>query len=57
MTNLPVLALPDFSMPFEVTSDASNVRIGVVLSHQGYLIAFFSWKMCPRLCSSCAYIY
>lgn len=56
MTNLPVLALLDFNLPFEVTTDASGVAVGVVLSQQGHPIAYFSRKMCPRLCSSSAYV-
>lgn len=56
MTNLPVLALLDFNLPFEVTTDASSVAVGVVLSQQGHPIAYFSRKMCPRLCSSSAYV-
>ena len=50
MTNLPVLALPDFDLPFEVTTDA------FVLSQQNHSVAFFSRKMCPCLCSSSAYV-
>lgn len=56
MINLPLLALPDFDVPFEVTTDASTVAIGVVLSQNHHPIAFFSKKMSPRLCSSSTYI-
>lgn len=44
MTTLPILALPDFSSPFEVTIDTSTMAIGVVLSQQDHPIAFFSKK-------------
>lgn len=32
LTNDPILIYPDFSKPFEVTTDASNYAIGAVLS-------------------------
>lgn len=56
MTNLPVLALLDFSMPFEVTTDASTVAIRALLSQCGHPIAFFSKKMCPRMSSCSTYV-
>ncbi|KAL0462177.1 UNVERIFIED_CONTAM: Transposon Ty3-G Gag-Pol polyprotein [Sesamum latifolium] len=49
MTLLPVLALPDFSIPFDLTTYASTVAIGAVLSQQGHPIAFYSKKMCSRM--------
>ncbi|PNX61838.1 putative retroelement pol polyprotein, partial [Trifolium pratense] len=42
MTKLPLLTLPDFSLPFEVTTDASLHAVGVVLSQQSKPLAFFS---------------
>lgn len=45
----PVLKLPDFSLDFVVTADASNIAIGGVLSqtHNGvaYPVAFYSKKL------------
>jgi hypothetical protein len=32
LTKTPILRLPDFSQPFEVTCDASHVGVGGVLS-------------------------
>ena len=56
MTHLPTLTLPDFTQPFEVTTDASTTAIGVVLSQNSHPLAFFSKKLNPRLASSSTYV-
>ncbi|KAL0405381.1 UNVERIFIED_CONTAM: Retrovirus-related Pol polyprotein from transposon.6 [Sesamum latifolium] len=56
MTSLSVLALPDFSLPFDITTDASGMAVGAVLSQNNHPIAFFSKKMCPRMCAASAYV-
>lgn len=42
LTNAPILAYPDFSKPFKLTTDASNVAIGSVLSQNNRPIAYYS---------------
>lgn len=40
--NAPILAYPDFSKKFTLTTDASNVAVGGVLSQSGHPIAYYS---------------
>lgn len=51
LINAPVLALPDYKLPFEIHTDASNVGIGAMITQQqngiNRVIAYYSAKLTP----------
>jgi hypothetical protein len=55
MTSAPVLALPNFSLPFTLEIDASGYGIGVVLMQKGRPIAFFSQSIGPKALAQSTY--
>ena len=48
LTSAPMLALPDFSQPFLVETDASGTGIGAVLMQNGHPLAYLSRALGPR---------
>ncbi|OMO81561.1 reverse transcriptase [Corchorus capsularis] len=55
LVTAPVLAIPDFSQPFVLETDASMTAIGAVLSQHGHPIAYFSRKLNPQMQTASAY--
>ena len=56
LTTMPLLHLQNFSLPFVVETNASNVAIGAVLSRKGHPLAFFSKKLCQKMQNSLVYV-
>ena len=48
LLSAPVLAIPDFSKPFVVETDASDLGIGAVLMQEGHPISYLSQPLCAR---------
>ncbi|XP_075478825.1 uncharacterized protein LOC142519678 [Primulina tabacum] len=56
LTQAPNLALPDFSVPFQLQTDASGSGIGAVLLQHNHPIAYFSKKLSPRMARASTYV-
>ncbi|WVZ02924.1 hypothetical protein V8G54_023730 [Vigna mungo] len=56
ITSEPVLALPNFEVPFEIETDASGIGVGAVLIQNKHPIAYFSKKMSSLIQKQSAYV-
>lgn len=55
ITTAPVLALPNFSLPFVLETVASGNGIGAVLNQSHHPIAYFSKQLLSRMQKQSAY--
>ena len=55
LTSSPVLALPNFTQPFTLETDASGIGIAVVLLQQAHPVAYYSKKLFARQQKQSAY--
>ncbi|XP_015953413.1 uncharacterized protein LOC107477848 [Arachis duranensis] len=56
ITSQPVLALPNFELPFELETDASGIGIGAILKQGKHRIAYFSKKLSATMQQQSAYV-
>lgn len=52
----PILALPDFSAPFVIETDASRAGMGAILSQHHHPLAFFRKPFCSKLLWASTYV-
>lgn len=55
MTTCPVLALPDFTKPFVLETDACGTGLGAVLMQAGKPLAFYSKSLGPKAVAQSIY--
>jgi hypothetical protein len=48
LSSAPILALPDFTKPFHIETDACGKGVGAVFTQEGHPLAFISKALCPR---------
>jgi hypothetical protein len=51
----PVMALPDFSIPFVLQTDASGTGLGAILMQKGRPISYYSRTIGPRAAAMSTY--
>lgn len=56
MIQAPILALPNFGLPFILETDAFGTGMGAVLMQQDHPLAYFSKQFCPKFLCSSTYI-
>jgi hypothetical protein len=48
LSSAPCLALPDFSQPFHIETDASGIGVGAILLQNGHPLAYISKALGPK---------
>ena len=55
MMTCPVLALPNFQIPFTIEANACGFGIGAVLMQKGQPLAYFSRSLGPKAAAQSVY--